>query len=57
MVFSPRQPGSTLKPFLYRLALELRKISATGSIEDIPRAYTTAEGAIYEPKNYSLNFQ
>lgn len=49
-----RQPGSTLKPFLYILAMEKGFNPAT-LISDIPTHYTMPTG-IYSPKNYSKDF-
>jgi penicillin-binding protein 1C len=51
-----RQPGSTLKPFIYLLADELLGKKPEDSILDLPVAYETAEGYAYEPKNYSLGY-
>lgn len=50
-VLTPRQPGSTLKPFLYGLALE-RGFSAASRILDAP-LQTSVRGGIHEFKNYS----
>ena len=55
MVSSPRQPGSTLKPFLYGLALE-RGFTAATVLPDLPKAYPTAAGA-YTPRNYDRKFR
>lgn len=50
-----RQPGSTLKPFLYSLAMEHGFNPAT-VIPDIPTCYRMPVG-IYKPKNYSELFR
>ena len=50
-----RQPGSTLKPFLYLMALEEGFHPAT-MISDIPTHYRMPTG-IYSPKNYSESFR
>ena len=50
MVVSARQPGSTLKPFVYGLALD-RGATAATVLPDVPRAYATPTGA-YRPRNY-----
>ncbi|HEU4993460.1 MAG TPA: penicillin-binding protein 1C [Gemmatimonadaceae bacterium] len=55
MVVSPRQPGSTLKPFLYALALD-RGYTAATVLPDIPRTYATATGP-YQPRNYDRRFR
>ncbi|HIE27252.1 TPA: penicillin-binding protein 1C [Candidatus Poribacteria bacterium] len=53
-VMAARQPGSTLKPFLYLLAMEEGLNPAT-VISDIPTHYRMPKG-IYSPKNYSEKF-
>jgi len=53
-VMASRQPGSTLKPFLYLLAMEEEFNPAT-IISDIPTHYRMLTG-IYSPKNYSEKF-
>jgi penicillin-binding protein 1C len=54
MVVSPRQPGSTLKPFLYAMALD-RGYTGASVLPDVPRAYMTATGP-YQPRNYDRLF-
>lgn len=46
-----RQPGSTLKPFVYALALEKRLITPASLLEDAPAALPVGSG-IYAPQNY-----
>lgn len=53
-VKAARQPGSTLKPFLYLLAMEEGFNPAT-VISDIPTYYRMPKG-IYSPQNYSEEF-
>ncbi len=48
--WSPRSPGSALKPFTYLLALERGDTPAT-IVADIPTEYATATG-IFAPVNY-----
>ncbi|GAB3253818.1 penicillin-binding protein 1C [Chitinimonas naiadis] len=55
-VLAPRQAGSTLKPFLYGLALEQRRITAASLLHDSPLALTAANGA-YVPQNYDRQFK
>ena len=50
MVGSPRQPGSTLKPFVFGLAFD-RGYTAASVLPDVPRVYQTATGP-YRPRNY-----
>ncbi|MBI4537690.1 MAG: penicillin-binding protein 1C [candidate division NC10 bacterium] len=51
-----RQPGSTLKPFLYALALERRLLTAASLLEDAPTEIP-APGGLYRPKNYDGQFR
>ena len=51
-----RQAGSTLKPFLYGLAIEQRLLTAASLIEDAPIDLPTARG-IYRPENYDREFR
>lgn len=50
MVASARQPGSTLKPFVFGLAFD-RGYTAASVLPDVPRVYQTATGP-YRPRNY-----
>ena len=49
-----RQPGSTLKPFTYALAMEMGKTPAS-LLRDLPARFTTDEGD-YHPRNYDNTF-
>jgi penicillin-binding protein 1C len=51
-----RQAGSTLKPFLYELALERRYLTAASLLDDSPITLDTASG-IYLPQNYDRDFK
>jgi penicillin-binding protein 1C len=51
-----RQPGSTLKPFLYELALERRAIRPGTILLDAPAAYAIPGGRLYQPSDYSGRF-
>lgn len=53
-VTTPRQPGSSLKPFLYALALE-RGWTAATQILDAPLAESVGTG-LHAYRNYSRNF-
>jgi penicillin-binding protein 1C len=55
MVTSARQPGSSLKPFLYGLAFD-RGFTAATVLPDIPKTYATATGS-YQPRNYDRRFR
>lgn len=52
-----RQPGSTLKPFLYQLALERRIIRPNTVLADVPAHYAIGGAKLYSPKDYSESFQ
>ena len=55
MVTSSRQPGSTLKPFLYGAAFE-RGWTAATVLPDVPRTWATPTGP-YAPQNYDRRFR
>ena len=49
-----RQPGSTMKPFTYAMALERGKTAAS-LLQDLPTHFTTERGD-YAPRNYDNTF-
>ena len=51
-----RQPGSTLKPFLYAQALAERRITAASLLEDSGTQIQTS-GGLYIPQNYDHQFK
>ncbi len=51
-----RQAGSTLKPFLYQLALEQRLLTAASLIDDEPLELTLA-GNTYRPQSYDGRYR
>ena len=53
---SPRQAGSSLKPFLYELAIERRLLTAASVLDDAPVDLETASG-LYIPQNYDRSFR
>ncbi len=53
---APRQAGSTLKPFLYALALERRYLTAASLLNDTPVHLETSSG-LYIPQNYDRDFK
>lgn len=55
-VAAPRQAGSTLKPFLYGLAIERRLLTAASVLDDAPVDLDTASG-LYIPQNYDREFR
>lgn len=54
-VMALRQPGSTLKPFLYATALDQGWLNASSVLDDSPLALTTPSG-LYIPQNYDRHF-
>lgn len=54
-VVAPRQAGSTLKPFLYAVALEKRDLTAASLLDDSPVRIATTSG-YYIPQNYDKQF-
>lgn len=55
-VVAPRQPGSTLKPFLYAQAIAQKRLTAGSLLEDSPAHIATASG-LYIPQNYDRRFK
>ncbi len=55
-VSARRQAGSTLKPFLYGLALERRYLTAASLLDDAPLSLETAAG-LYLPQNYERDYK
>jgi len=55
-VAAKRQAGSTLKPFLYALALDRRILTAASRLDDSPLDLAVTAG-IYQPENYDRGFQ
>ncbi|CAK0762373.1 penicillin-binding protein 1C [Gammaproteobacteria bacterium] len=55
-VTAPRQAGSTLKPFLYGLALERRYLTAASILRDAPLEIDTGTG-LYTPQDYERDYQ
>lgn len=51
-----RQPGSTLKPFLYAQAIAERRITAASLLEDSAAQIQTTSG-LYIPQNYDHQFK
>ncbi len=51
MVSALRSPGSTLKPFLYGMALDDGLIHSESLLQDVPRRYGD-----YRPGNFSMGF-
>ena len=55
-MLAQRQPGSTLKPFLYAQAVQQRRLTAASLIEDSAAHINTGAG-LYIPQNYDRRFK
>ncbi|WP_244610126.1 transglycosylase domain-containing protein [Lampropedia puyangensis] len=55
-VLAMRQPGSTLKPFLYAQALAEHRLTAASLLNDSPAKIPTQYG-IYAPENYDQGYK
>ena len=55
-VIARRQAGSTLKPFLYGLAVEQHLLTAASLLDDSPANLVTPNG-LYVPQNYDREFR
>ncbi|SFM10980.1 penicillin-binding protein 1C [Variovorax sp. OV329] len=55
-VVAQRQPGSTLKPFLYAQAIAQRRLTAASLLDD-SRAQISTAGGLYIPQNYDRHFK
>ncbi len=55
-VLARRQPGSTLKPFVYELAFEQKLITPASLLDDSAAQIETA-GGLYLPQNYDRDFK
>jgi len=51
-----RSPGSTLKPFIYALALEKGSHTAASEMPDVPTEFATVQGGAYVPENMGHTF-
>jgi penicillin-binding protein 1C len=56
-VTARRQTGSTLKPFLYALALDRRLLTAASTLDDSPLEMPAGPGSVYRPENYDRAFR
>ena len=57
-VLARRQPGSTLKPFIYALAFERRLLTPASLLDDAPAQYVDrgaggSSGGAWSPRNYN----
>ncbi len=56
IIFAQRQPGSSIKPFNYALALRDEKITAATAFTDVPTCFSVAGQPLYCPRNYDGSF-
>ena len=56
-VVAHRQAGSTLKPLLYALALDQRRLSAASPIADLPLEIDVAGSGAYRPRDYDEHYR
>jgi len=52
-----RQAGSTLKPFVYAVAIDQNILAENSLLNDSPIDFTIAGGAVYRPRNYDNLFR
>ena len=55
-VTAMRQPGSTLKPFLFALAIEQKRLTAASLLHDAP-VNLNVGGGLYVPQNYDKSYK
>jgi penicillin-binding protein 1C len=56
VVFAKRQPGSSIKPINYALALKDEKVTLATALVDVPTCFAVAGQPLYCPTNYDLTF-
>ncbi len=56
IIFAKRQPGSSIKPFNYALALRDKKITLSTALADIPTCFQVVGQESYCPVNYDGTF-
>lgn len=56
MIQAQRQPGSTLKPFVYAMAFE-QGHTAADVLADVPTRFVESHGTTYTPENYNRSFE
>lgn len=52
-----RQAGSTMKPFVYGTAFDLKILRPNSLLEDSPADLAISKGRVYHPKNYDSIFR
>lgn len=56
VIFANRQPGSSIKPINYALAIKDKKLTAATALADVPTCFNVAGQASYCPVNYDGKF-
>lgn len=56
VILAKRQPGSSIKPLNYALAIKDQKITAATSFADVPVCFNVVGQPLYCPKNYDNSF-
>jgi membrane carboxypeptidase/penicillin-binding protein PbpC len=56
IVFARRQPGSSIKPLNYALAIRDEKITPSTPLADVPTCFSVAGQPAYCPRNYDFQF-
>lgn len=56
IIFAKRQPGSSIKPLNYALAIQDEKITAATPFADVRTCFSVAGQAAYCPDNYDRSF-
>jgi len=56
VIFASRQPGSSIKPLNYALAIRDKKITAATVLADVPTCFNVSGQASYCPVNYDGKF-
>lgn len=56
IIFAHRQPGSSIKPLNYALAIRDKKITASTAFADIPTCFNVVGQESYCPRNYDGGF-
>jgi membrane peptidoglycan carboxypeptidase len=56
VIFAKRQPGSSIKPLNYALALQDEKITPSTPLADVPTCFSVTGQPLYCPRNYDNTF-
>ena len=56
IIFARRQPGSSIKPLNYALALKDKKITLATPLADVPTCFLVSGQPLYCPRNYDGQF-